>query len=369
MTEATDAENADGRVASGEVWRDFCRKLESIGQTVLDAGVAESPIDRAEGYRYLSRLLRIALEMHLENADADFPSFYAASHATAKIGADNPDNIYKNAAINGARRYRITGNRGSVPILSFGTKANRYAVDGTMASTGELDSADMTIGADGGFEIIASRDKVDGDWLPLAEDSSMLIVRQTFLDRASETPASVEIEAIDPPQATPDPLTSTKLEQGLQRSLAFVEGTAKTFLRWTDLFKAEQFNMLATTDQQMFYKAGGDPTIFYLHGFWKLQPDEALVIDTRVPECVFWNFQVDNIWMESLDYRNHRIHVNGHDARMNADGSVTLIVAARDPGHGNWLDTAGHDQGTMLLRWTGAKTHPLPVVKVVKLDG
>ena len=335
---------------------------------MLDAEVADRPIDRAEGYRYLSRLLRIALEMHLESADVDFPEFYAASYATAKIGADNPDNIYKNAAISGARRYRLTGTRGSAPILSFGTKANRYAIDGTMASTGEMDSADMKIDADGRFEVVVSREKAEGNWLPLAEDSSMLIVRQTFLDRTNETPATVEIEALDSPRLTPEPLTAVKLEQGFQRTLAFVEGTAKTFLRWTDLFKAEQCNQLATTGQEMFYRAGGDPTIYYLHGYWRLEAGEALVIDTEIPECIFWNFQVDNIWMESLDYRNHRIHVNGHDARLNPDGSVTLVVAARDPGYGNWLDTAGHAQGTMLLRWTGAKSHPLPKTRVMRLD-
>ena len=42
---------AEKRVASGEVWRDFCRKLESIGETVLGAKIAEEPIDQAEGYR------------------------------------------------------------------------------------------------------------------------------------------------------------------------------------------------------------------------------------------------------------------------------------------------------------------------------
>ena len=97
-------------------------------------------IDRAEGWRYLSRLTRVALEMMLEHADADFPTFYSASHATAKIGADNPDNLYFNATIAGDRPYRLRGTRGTVPFLSFGTKANRYATDGTMVSTGELDA-------------------------------------------------------------------------------------------------------------------------------------------------------------------------------------------------------------------------------------
>lgn len=363
------AETAEERVRTGAAWRDFCRKLEEIGQVVTNYRLADEPIDQAEGYRYLSRLTRIALDMHLENADPDFPGFYAASHPTAKIGADNPDNIYMNATISGRRRYRISGNRGSVPILSFGTKANRYAIDGTMASTGELDSADMIFEPDGSFEIIASQEKANGNWLPLEDDSSMLLVRQTFLDREQETPATITVEAIDALTVTPAPLTAEKLEQGLARAAAFVEGTARTFLRWTDMLQGEQLNKLETTDQTMFYKAGGDPTIFYLHGYWKLAADEALVIETPVPECTFWNFQCDNIWFESLDYRHHKVHVNKHSATMNPDGSVTIVVAARDPGYGNWIDTAGHAHGTMLLRWTNAAEHPVPRTKVVKIDG
>lgn len=349
-------------------WREFCQRLEMLGDLVADTGFAKEPIDQAEGYRYITRLLRIALDMQMENANPDFPHFYPASHATAKIGADNPDNIYMNASISGARRYRVWGTRGSVPILSFGTKANRYAVDGTMASTGELDSADIKLKADGSFEIIVSATREGENWLPLAEDSSMLIVRQTFLDRAHEIPAQVQIEALDAPRATPLPLDVPQLIQNLTRTVGFVEGTAKTFVNWTNMLVEQQYNQLATTDQAMFQKAGGDPAIFYLHGYWKLAPDEALVIQTAVPACVFWNFQCDNVWFESLDYRHHRIHVNAHSAKLNADGTLTLVLAPHDTGVGNWIDTAGHAHGTMLLRWTGAKEHPVPTTKLVKLN-
>lgn len=358
---------SEDRLLSPDVWSNFCQRLEAAGDVVTGAEAAANPLDRAEGYRYLTRLLRIALDMQLEHADPDFPSFYAASHETAKIGADNPDNIYMNASVSGARSYRIRGTRGTVPILGFGTKANRYAIDGTMASTGELDSADMVFASDGSFEIIASREPAPGNWLPLAEDSSMVIVRQTFLDRAHEIPAAVAIEAIGGP-ATPAPLSADRLEAALERVTAFVAGTARTFLHWADDFRAGQMNRLATVDQTRFFRAGGDPTIFYLHGWWQLAPGEALRIDTRVPECSFWNFQLDNVWMESLDYRYHRIHVNGHSARRNDDGTLTLVVAPRDPGFGNWIDTAGHHQGTMLLRWIGATDHPIPETQVIRID-
>jgi hypothetical protein len=353
---------------SAIAWRDFCRRLETLGDFVEAAPFAQEPIDQAEGYRYITRLLRIALDMQMENADPDFPHFFPASHATAKIGADNPDNIYMNASISGARRYRVWGKRNSVPVLGIGTKANRYAIDGTMASTGEIDSADIKFRPDGSFEIIVSPTREGENWLPLAADSSMLIVRQTFMDRANEIPAVVNIEALDAPTATPAPLDAALLAQRLARSIAFVEGTAKTFAGWTDMLMAEQYNALATVDQTMFWRAGGDPTIFYLHGYWKLAANQALVIETPVPACTYWNFQCDNVWMESLDYRHHRIHLNSHSGRLNPDGTLTLVLAPRDPGFGNWIDTAGHGHGTMLLRWTGATEHPVPATKLVALD-
>ena len=141
------------RVLSGRTWETFCDRLKEAGQVILRPEAPAAEIDRAEGWRYLSRLTRIALEMMLEHADADFPRFYSASHATAKIGADNPDNIYFNATIAGDREYRLRGVRGTVPVLSFGTKANRYATEGTMVSTGELDGSELSVDSDGTFEV------------------------------------------------------------------------------------------------------------------------------------------------------------------------------------------------------------------------
>ena len=91
------------------------------------------------------------------------------------------------------------------------------------------------------------------------------------------------------------------------------------------------------------------------------------MIDVTPPACEYWNFQLNNHWMESLDYRYHTIALNHFGAKTRPDGSVRLVVAARHPGVDNWLDTAGHRRGTMCLRWVGAATHPDPVVRVVKL--
>jgi len=264
------------------IWTKFCRDLEAAGTQVLSSDLAASDLDKTEGVRYLTRLLRIGLDMHLENADPAFPSFYQASHATAKIGSDNPDNFYQNATISGKHSYRIRGKRGTVPILSFGTKANRYAIDGTMASTGELDIRDVALKKDGSFEIIVSREKQNGNWLSLAEDSSMVIVRQTFFDRAQEMAADVTIETMGRP-AAPDALTADTLSSALTHVPAFIKGTSGIFLQWADLFRRENKNALNTTDQSMFFKAGGDPMIYYLHGWWDLSDNQALRITSPIP--------------------------------------------------------------------------------------
>jgi hypothetical protein len=47
---------------------------------------------------------------------------------------------------------------------------------------------------------------------------------------------------------------------------------------------------------------------------------------------------------------------------------VVAVVAHRDPGVPNWLDTAGHAHGTVGVRWVGPDVvDVLPATRVVKL--
>jgi hypothetical protein len=354
------------RIISGAAWREFCARLADAGEVILAEDAPATPLDRAEGFRYLTRLLRIGLEMNLEAADPDFPYFYKASHETAKIGADNPDNIYWNATVRGDRDYRIAGNRGTMAYFSIGSKANRYHIDGSMVSTGELCDEQIATDRHGDFEIIVSAQPKPGNWLAMQTDTSFIVIRQSYLDRAAESPGSFRIERIGGP-AYPAPLDPAVLDAALARTAAFVRGTAATFVDWTRLFR-QRPNELPALDQAMFWRAGGDPKIHYMHGYYDIAPDEAWVIEVTPPDCPYWNFQLDNWWMESLDYRFLPVSVNKHTARLGSDGRLTLVVAREDCGVGNWIDTAGHRTGTALLRWVDAAVHPVPRCRVEKLS-
>lgn len=359
--------DSDARILSGAVWRDFCRALERAGEVVLRPGSPLDPFDRAEGFRYLSRLTRVALESYLEFADPLFPVLRRPAHETVKIGADNPDNYYQSAAIRGDCEYRLSGTRGSVHYLGFGTYAGGYGSAGRRGQTGYVDARELTIGTDGRFEILLScrRPPAGNHWLAMEPDTSSLIVRQTFEDRENERIADLRLERIGA-TGGPEPLDPAFLDRGLEAAAAYVHGTASLFADWAEGF-AKRVNELPRFDPAVAAAAHGDPNIVYYHGYWELEPGQALLIEVTPPSCEYWNFQLGNHWMESLDYRYHRIAVNHNGAALEPGGSVRLVLAAQDPGVGNWLDTAGHRRGTMCLRWVGAKTHPDPRTRVVPL--
>jgi hypothetical protein len=349
-----------------QAWQAFCAKLAAAGEVILAPDAPADPLTRAEGFRYLSRLTRLALEQYVEASDPDFPFFYQLSHATAKIGADNPDNEYWNASIRGSNDYRITGKRGSMFYFSIVANAMRYHIDGSAHATGSLMNDEIVWEEDGSFEIIASCSPQTGNWLKLEPDASVIIIRQSALDRDAERGGEFRIERIGGP-AVPAPLTGEALAAGLGAAGQFVNGVAATFADWARLFRQTP-NAFPAIDQAMFQKGGGAKDIYYAHAYWRIAPDEAWVIEVTPPDCYYWNFQLDNWWMESFDYRFRQITVNKNSARLEADGSVRIICAARDPGVGNWIDTCGHGEGTALLRWAGAAEHPLPAARIVKLE-
>lgn len=347
-------------------WRAFCANLAEVGEVILAPDIPDDPLIRAEGFRYLSRLTRLALEQYVEAGDPDFPFFYKLSHETAKIGADNPDNKYWNASIRGDCDYRITGRRGTMFYFSIVANAMRYHIDGSAHATGQLIDSDIEWGPDGEVEIIASCNPQPGNWLRLEPDASVVVLRQSALDRATERAGEFHIQRIGGP-AVPELFSAENLATGLQTSAQFVRGIASTFADWTRLFR-EHPNEFAEIDQSMFQKGGGAKDIYYAHAYWKIAPDEAWVIEVTPPDCYYWNFQLNNWWMESFDYRFRQISVNKHSIKLEPGGDIRIVCAARDPGTGNWIDTCGHREGTALLRWAGAHENPLPKARIIKLE-
>ncbi|GAB4400419.1 MAG: hypothetical protein OHK0053_22000 [Microscillaceae bacterium] len=356
----------DQRVLSGRVWDEFCDSLKAAGATLVFPGTPRDPFNQAEGYRYLTRLLRAGLENFIEYSDPAAPVLRRMVHETVKMGADNPDNFYQNAKISGQYTYRLSGKRNTVHYLGFGTQKGDYGRTGGLAPSGYLEGKDLQLEADGSFEIILSTEPQPKNWLPMTPDTSLLIVRQTFLNQAGEQLAELHLECLDG-NARPAPLSPQSLDEGLNGVAALVAGASLLFAKWARDFQKHS-NQLPMFDPEVSNAAGGVAGITYYHSHWKLAEDEVLLIQAAPPECDYWNFQLNNYWMESLDYRYFQIHVNKHTAVYEPDGAVRIVVAHQDPGLPNWIQTVGHREGTMCFRWSNARETPTPQTRVLKFS-
>ena len=165
-----------------------------------------------------------------------------------------------------------------------------------------------------------------------------------------------------PPRSTPEELYLSLVHAGF-----YVKGVAEIGARWAarQAQWPNQFTDEAEDDLTDKFK---DPQIKWHQAYFDLDEDEALVVEVMPPDCEYWMIALHNHWMETLDYVHHQATLNCHSAELEADGSARFVVAQRDPGVANWLDTAGHRHGTVGVRWVGPDViDVLPSTRVVPL--
>jgi hypothetical protein len=336
-------------VLSGAAWDQFCDALKDVGRLVQDARAPSDPIDRAEGYRFLMRLLRYGFESFLEYSDPLHPQLHRGSHETIKIIHENPDNLYLGARVDGRHTYRVHGTLGTARWMSFNIHAGAFG-SGGRGTAAALDARELVLGEDRRFELFLGGERRGANWLPLPPDAGSLIVRQTFADRARERACELAIERLAAGER-PAPLAPEQVGAALVRTPLMMRALAEMALSWSgDLEKEKnRFAAVMPAAAAIFR----DPEIQFHVAYFELAPDSALVVEATPPACDYWMFVLSNHWLETLDYVRHRISLNNHSAVLEPDGSVKIVVAGRDPGHANWLDTAGHTRGTIGVRWVG----------------
>lgn len=349
-------------------WQAFCDQLKQAGERLFRADRPDDPLTDAEGLRHLTRLTRIAIERSMENVDPAFPAILQIVDETRKFGCDNPDTIYQVAKIDGGNTYRISGIRGTVDYLSFTTSTGSHARDGATEQTGFLDSTELTVNEDGRFDILLSVERPEhGNWLPINPATTNLSIRQTFLDRSSEVHAVLAI-ARERQADKPAPVTYGEMCDGLREAGGFVTYCASLFPDWTHSY-LRHINDLPPADQEACLRAGGDPNIYFYRSVWKLDRGEALIVRLpSLPPCEGWNLQIDNFWQESMDYRYFTSHINKYTAHYEPDGSIVAVIAHRDPGRPNWLDTAHHSVGHFAMRYIRAEHHIDPATRLCRFE-
>jgi hypothetical protein len=410
MTDPEDSSAAKLR----DAWGEMIRALDEARRAIDDPSLLPAPpSDRnlAEGYRYLMGFVHSAIERSF-HADPAFPFLRNVLHLMNKGTIDNADAIYFACPIDGRESYLVRGRVGDCrhwrgePPVAAGPKAPQYLIfeasagglagdsgslaelrPGVKAQTGALDSSALAVEADGSFEVLLAPERPTdhvGNFIPTqrarrtkATDATTaeprhaewLSGRQLFYDWAREAPIHLSIERLGDGDRVPPPLSVEAAAAALREVGSLTRGQMHFWNQfYTILLETygkkpgeggERFmprNAFNQPNAASSATGGGQSTNIYAGGVYELGPEEALIVESRaLVEPQYIGFHLSNLWGESHDFAHHQSSLNGFQAERDPDGGLRWVIAHRDPGVPNWLDTTGHPEGFMAPRWAYSK--------------
>lgn len=334
--------------------------LRQVGATHFSP--ARGVIDEttaAEGYRFLLHLLSAGAEHHVDG-DPERPLFARIVSPSRKVLGDNPDALYYWARIDGQRAYRVRGALDGAVYTSFTVHGVDPAGGSMERVISDVNDRELTIAADGTYELVLAPEPHPGNWIRTEPDATAVITRHYFerpLSIAADPAAGVRlrIEPLAPP-APPPPLTDAALAARLEALARYVRGNT---LGMPAPGQGPAYPFVSRVPNALpkpaSFRAAGVATIgavdiHYAMAPYLLQPDQALVMEGRLPACGFANVALWNMHMQTLEYRGHRTSLNRAQMQFRPDGSFRVVVASRDPGEPNWIDTEGHPIGIVFWR-------------------
>ncbi len=347
-------------LVSGRAWAHLLDGLRRASETVLADDVPRNATDMAAGFRHLLVLLGIGLDNALREESGSVLAVKPSSvDAIYKWGMDCPDCIYTGAGLRGGETYRLWGNRGTARYVGLQAMAG-------MASSANVLLDELDLGPDGEVELILSADPHEGNWLPIAENATALVVRHFFYDWDTEVASSLSIERIGDAgdrqaRAPVDPRAAVARQ--LIALGDFVGANLDFFLQFSRPDTPNTF-LPPLDGTAMGAAAENRPVI----GSWQLAPDEALLVEVAPPQGLYWSYSLGNPWWETIDYGAHQSSLNGHQAAVDDEGTLRVVIAHEDPGVANWLDTAGHSAGPIILRCVRTETAPVPATRLVQFS-
>jgi hypothetical protein len=340
--------------------------LESAVAELANTWRPDDPHYRADVYRQTMASLSYAYFAYF-HATPEHPDWAPLWNPVYTL-QPNPDDLYLYSPLRGDLTYKVSGNRGTVRILSFTTQRNMSGMVDDLSQIGghnEIDDSEIAFDANGDFELTFSAERPAGhrgNWARIAPDATGMMVRLRSYDWENEIDPVLSIECIDRVPAKPR-LTPSEITARIVEMAKFPARKTRSYYRMQNGVKErvgfnvfEPIRMKGALAKQVYWPA-----------CFQFDADEALIIETDLPERrPYWNIQLNDPYFNALEYVYRLSSLNGHTAKVSSDGKFRAVIALEDPGVPNWLDPAGYTEGGIYGRWFDCDTNPTPIIKRVK---
>ncbi|MCB9725630.1 MAG: hypothetical protein H6748_16405 [Spirochaetaceae bacterium] len=278
--------------------------------------------------------------------------WHGLSMPRAGYGIENPDNVYRSLMVDGASRYVIEGRFPPVgpTELHFTVMDSVPSESDEMPAEGAgfvatLRSDALVVDDEGRFEV-----QIDCD-PPAGRPNAMQIpctgrfpvyVRDLLGDWAREQPVRLEVRRVDGPPLDPAPsraALATRVVEHLGRLGPF----------WVAYDDRYLYSRPANALVPPRRRPGGRG--LSTSGHFDLAEDEVLVLTLDALGAGSLGVQLTDPWGVASEYVDRTGSLNASQARPDADGRFTFVIAAEDPGVHNWLDPEGLSAGIIAVRW------------------
>jgi len=355
-----------------EAWKKYLEDVEDVRQMFLKEDVIQHhPQTEGAAISLLHQTMALSYNMVMAPRQ-DYPFFYLQSYLDPHVYLGHlpcPDFVYRVLFLNGARTWRIWGKRNTSHWTDIQVHTGFWGEPGYTCHA-NYDIDDFAIAADGSYEIVASAEPNEGNWIRLDPGSAnnTLLIRQATYDWDNELPSEFNIEPLDDKPASPIVLDNDEVIRRLDLAGRMMKHCVSI---WT---APASRRLLRHAERNSFVVRQGDggrgasPLAQYAQGIFDITDDEALIIETEVPRAKYWSIHLGNWWWETLDYSHHKSSINGFQAVADSDGRFRAVIARLDPGVPNWLDPIVWNTGLMLIRWYRADSELRVATKKVALE-
>ena len=298
-------------------------------------------------------------------------SWQGVSFPGTALAIDNPDNIYRLAALKGSTAYTLKGRVTPAKPSLLVFQLSRYpdgvgwaaATSGNdNASYATLTSNDLETAPDGSFQITIDRSSAPGNHMQFPDDGDFMFSVRDSLSNWKQIPAELSMVATPSARIT---------EDADEKVAAGVVDHMPSFVRFIlDFVDNYHSHPAENTLGAAYGREGGWG--FATASRYRLTDDEALLVTITDANANYFGIQTTDAWMVSPPSTEAIISRNKAQSVANADGTRTFIVSPRDRGRANWVGTAGLHEGWIQVRWQGVPPHAdsrdlLRSVRLVKL--
>jgi len=260
----------------------------------------------------------------------------------SRWGIDNPDSIYRVIPISGSERYRIHGR-----VAERRMTENYFTLwEKNMNTVDVLSGHDLVLDADRRFTVTVDSEPAGGrpNHVRSSPVAHEFYIRDVMLDWAKDEPNELRIERLggEPTTAPLDADEQARLTAGMMEHFAsFTQKLGRGMMA----SPANQFSLAYSAD-----KGGALRKQVYIGGNFRLDEDEAMVIDVNDGGAAYFVVPTGNVWGTTFDIVNRTSSLNKAQSVPNADGTWTFVLTRHDPGVHNWIDPCGMQDGILTLR-------------------